>query len=168
MAMNIDNQLNQIRSILRGEVNGSARFMLLALCAFVVWLLVPWLNGLSDSAFANLNRQQGRYNTLSQLAAEYRSLAPQNDGQGPADAMTAFTQVSAQIDLGDRVSRIAPTPDGKRLSIEVNRIYAEELTDMIRELAHRGIRVISAELRAIPVGGDRLFSLTAVIGSEAS
>ena len=167
MAMNFDSQLNQIRSVLRGEVNGSGRFVLLALGALIVWLGVPWLNGLSESALANLGRQQGRYNTLSQLAVEYRALTPQSDRQGTADAMTAFTQVSAQLALGDRVSRIAPTPDGKRLSIEVNRIYAEELTDMIRELAHRGIRVVSAELRALPAGRDRLFSLTAIIGPEA-
>lgn len=167
MAMNFDSQLNQVRSILRGEVNGSARFVLLLLGALVVWLAVPWLSGMSKDTLAGVSRQQRDYSELTRMASEYRALGPRQDMQGTADAMTAFTQVSAQIALGDRVNRIVPTSDGKRLSIEVNRIHAEELTDMIRELAHRGIRVISAELRALPAGSDRLFSLTAVIGPEA-
>ena len=83
------------------------------------------------------------------------------------DVVTAFTQVSAQIELGSRVSRLAPTPDGRRCSVEINRLYAEELVDMVRELAARGVRVISAEIRALPAGQERLFTLAAVIETEA-
>ncbi len=167
MAMNFDSQFNQVRSILRGEVNGSIRFMFLLLCALLAWLTVPWLSGMSRNVHEGVRRQQRDYGELARIASEYTALGSRQNVQGTTDAMTAFTQVSAQIALGDRVNRIVPTPDGKKLSIEVNRIHAEELTEMIRELAHRGIQIISAELRALPAGSDRLFSLTAVIGPEA-
>ena len=51
--------------------------------------------------------------------------------------------------------------------MEINRLYAEELVDMVRELAARGVRVTSAEVRALPAGQERLFTLTAVIETEA-
>lgn len=168
MAINLDMQLNQFRSVMRGEVNGSIRFMILALSAVVVWIAVMWLGGMSASAVSSLNLQQERYNTLSQLAAEYRVIAPQKNAgnAGKMDAMTAFTQVSSQIELAERVSRIAPLPDG-RLTVDVNRVYAEELADMIRELTGRGIRVLEAQIRALPAGDERLFSVTATLGPEA-
>jgi hypothetical protein len=166
--MNFDVRFNQLYSVLRGEVNGGTRFLAAALCTLVLWFVVIRLNGMAGSAEATLRLQQERYGALARMAAEYRVLPGRKAGDaGTVDTMTAFTQVSAQIALGDRVSRIVPMPDGKRLSIEVTRIYAEELTDMVRELAVRGVRVISAEIRALPVGKERLFSVNAVIGPEA-
>ncbi|MDR2179869.1 MAG: type II secretion system protein M [Synergistaceae bacterium] len=164
--MNID--INQIRSVTRGEVNGSVRFFILAFCAAAVWISVSWISDMAKSASSTLALQQTRYHTLSQLATEYKSLAANpSASREETDVVTAFTQVSAQIELGSRVSRLAPTPDGRRCSVEINRLYAEELVDMVRELAARGVRVISAEVRALPAGQERLFTLAAVIETEA-
>ncbi len=163
--MNFD--INKVRSVIRGEVNGSVRFLVFSFCAAAVWIAVMWLSDSASSVSSTLSLQQGRYNTLLQLAAEYRLLAPAAKAGGTnTDVMTAFTEVSSRLTFGERVSRIVPTPDGRSLSIEVNRLYAEELTEMVDELAIRGIRVNSAEIRALPAGTERLFSLTAVIGSE--
>ncbi|MDR1621684.1 MAG: type II secretion system protein M [Synergistaceae bacterium] len=164
--MNID--INQIRSVTRGEVNGSVGFLVTAFCAAAVWISVSWLSGMAQSASSTLALQQTRYNTLSQLAAEYKALGSDpSASREETDVVTAFTQVSAQIALGSRVSRLAPTPDGRRCSVEINRLYAEELVNMVRELAARGVRVISAEVRALPAGQERLFTLAAVIETEA-
>ncbi|MDR3231479.1 MAG: hypothetical protein LBT65_08560 [Synergistaceae bacterium] len=168
MAMNFDVRLNQARSVIRGEVNGGTRFIVMSLCAAIVWISVSWASGLAGSATSTHRLQQGRYGDLARLAAEYRALAPERKVReaGETDTMMAFTQVSEEIALGDRVSRIVPMPDGKRLSVEVVRIYAPELTDMIRELSVRGIRVLSAEIRALPAGEERLFSITAILAPE--
>ena len=164
--MNID--INQIRSVTRGEVNGSVRFLVAAFCAAAVWISVNWFSGMAKSASSALALQETRYRTLSQLATEYKALASNPSvSREETDVVTAFTQVSAQIELGSRVSRLAPTPDGRRCSVEINRLYAEELVDMVRELAARGVRVTSAEVRALPAGQERLFTLTAVIETEA-
>lgn len=166
--MNFDIHFQHIRSILRGEIAGSKRFVVLAFCALIVWFAVPWLNGLSQSARARLTLQQRRYVTLTQLATEYKKiLVTRKDAvdSSETDVMTIFTQVSEKIALGGRVNRIVPLSDG--LSIEVNRIYAEELTDLVRALALQGVQIKSAVLEALPAGNERLFSLTAVIGSDS-
>lgn len=167
MAMNFD--VNQIRSVMRGEVNGSVRFLLLAFCAAAVWIGSYWLSGMSRSALSTQDLQQKRYNDLTVEAERYKLLSAGGSSadSGNADAMMAFTQVSAQIELGARVTRLVPSSDGRRCSVEVSRLYAEELTAMVRGLAARGMIVISAEIRALPAGDERLFSLTAVIGPSA-
>ena len=165
MAMNFD--ANKIRYIMQGEVSGSVRFLALVLCAAGAWIGSSWLSGMAKSASSSLALYQARYVELNQLAAEYKDLASVSASQGEADVMTVFTQVSARIELGSRVSRISPMPDGKRCVVEINRIYAEELTDMISELAVRGVKVITAEIFTIPVGDERLFRLSFTIGTEA-
>jgi hypothetical protein len=153
---------NQIRSVLRGEVNGSIRFLASALCAAGVWLAVNWLSGLSASASSTLALQEERYVTLSSLAAEYKTIAPASSAsRGDVNAIVVFNEVSGQLNLGVRVGKISPTPDGRRFSVDISRLYAEELTDIVRELSARGVRLVSAQIRALPAGQERLFSLEA-------
>ena len=162
--MNFD--VNKIRSITRGEVNGSARFLALVLFAAGAWLGSYWLSGMAGSASSSLALSRARYVELNQLAVEYKTLAPASASNQEVDVMTAFTQVSARIELGGRVSRISPMLDGKRCFVEINRLYAEELVDIARELAVRGVKVISAEIFTVPVGDERLFRLSFTIGTE--
>ena len=164
MAMNFD--VNKIRYITRGEVNGSVRFLALVLCAAGVWIGAFWLSGMARSASSSLALSQARYAELHRLAAEYKALAPVSAPDGETDVMMIFAQVSARIELGGRVSRISPTPDGQRCFVEINRMYAEELAEMVRELALRGVKVLSAEIFTIPAGNERLFRLNVTIGTE--
>jgi hypothetical protein len=160
MTMNFD--FNQIRAVMRGEVNGSIRFMVSAFCAAGVWLAVDWLSGLSSSASSTLALQQERHGTLSSLAAEYKVLAPASSAsRGDVNAIVIFNEVSGQLNLGARVGKINPAPDGKRFSVDISRLYSEELTDIVRELSARGVKVISATIRALPAGSERLFALEA-------
>ena len=166
MAINFD--IGKVRSITSGEVNGSARFLALFFCACATWIAAARFSNMAKSAVSTLALQQSRYHSLSLLAAEYRTIADSPVQRGnDFDVMAVFTQVSALIDLGNRVTRIVPTPDGKRCSVEVGRLYVEEMANMVNELTERGVYVISAEIRALPVGQERLFTLTAVIGAGA-
>jgi hypothetical protein len=165
MTVNFD--VNKIRYIIRGEINGSARFMALLLCAAAALLGAFWLSGMARSASSGLALSQSRYAELSRLADEFRAIAPTSAPGGDIDVMMTFAQVSARIELGGRVSRITPTPDGRRCFVEINRMYAEELTEMVRELEIRGIDVISAEIFTIPAGDERLFRVSMTIGTDA-
>ncbi len=66
------------------------------------------------------------------------------------------------MQLGSRVNRI--TPDGRNQSVEINRLYAEELAELQKQLASRGVRFIAAEIRALPAGSERLMTISAIIG----
>lgn len=168
-AVNFDSAVNSARSIIRGEAVGSTRFLIIIMLALCLWVGVSWTNARSDSAAMTLNTQENRYRTLSSLAAEYRALAPlrtaNNNNSGVnenVDVPAVFAKVSEEMELGTRVNRISP--DGRNQSVEINRLYAEELTELERRLAIEGVYFLSAEIRALPAGDERLFTISAIIG----
>ena len=156
--------MDSIRSVLRGEAAGSVKFVAATLIMLIIWAGVWTVYDWNAQAHTNLNSQQGRLRTLLLLGDEYKSLAP--SGQSPrnenVDVAAVFAQVSENMELGSRVNRI--TPDGRNQSVEINRLYAEELTELQKQLISRGVRFIAAELRALPAGRERLFTVSAIIG----
>lgn len=164
MALNFDSAVNGARSVLRGEVTGSVKFLAVMLIMLSVWVGVSIVDGWTAQSKINLNSQQSRWRTLLMLAEEYKSLAPEKGTEvnRNVDVPTVFAQVSERMQLGSRVNRI--TPDGRNQSVEINRLYAEELADLQKQLASRGVRFIAAELRALPAGSERLMTVSAIIG----
>lgn len=168
MAVNIDSAVNNVRSVLRGEVTGSIRFLSVMLLTLAVWVGVYITAGWYSQGAVNLTSQQSRWRTLLILADEYRSISPasgssiSSNANRNIDVPTVFTQVSENMGLGSRVNRISP--DGRNQSVEINRLYADELAELERQLASRGVRFIAAEIRAMPSGNERLFTVSAIIG----
>ena len=164
MAMNFDSAINNVRSVLRGEAAGSVRFVAMTLLALTVWTGVLTVKNWTAQSTATLATQQGRFSTLLTLGEEYKTLAPSSrtTRSGNVDVAAVFARVSEQMELGSRVNRISP--DGRNQAVEINRLYAEELAELQRELASRGVRFIAAELRALPAGSERLFTVSAIIG----
>ena len=165
MAMNIDSIMNNAKSVLRGEASGSVRFLAAGLLALIVWAGVMIVGDWTAQSQSTLNTQQGRWRTLLMLGDEYKALAPSQkarNANGNIDVASVFAQVSERMQLGNRVNRISP--DGRNQSVEINRLYAEEFADLQRQLASRGVRFIAAEIRALPAGNERLFTVTAIIG----
>ncbi len=164
MAVNIDYVVNSTRSILRGEASGSVRLVAGVLLALTVWSGVLMMRNWTAQSMSTLTAQQGRFRTLLTLGNEYKSLAPtaRNTQTGNVDVATVFAQVSERMQLGSRVNRISP--DGRNQAVEINRLYAEEFAELQKQLASRGVRFIAAELRALPAGNERLFTVSAIIG----
>ncbi|MBQ3401775.1 MAG: hypothetical protein IJG65_00175 [Synergistaceae bacterium] len=164
MTVNIDSFIKNARSVIQGEASGSVKFLAAFFAMLAVWMGVLTVHGWNDEGVAALKSQQGRLNTLLILGEEYKSLSPQSRAGSSEniDVAAVFAQVSEQMELGSRVNRIAP--DGRNQSVEINRLYADELTELQRQLASRGVRFIAAELRALPSGSERLFTVSAIIG----
>lgn len=168
MTLNVDGIISSARTILRGETAGSAKLVAAILMLLVILAGIWTVNGWNTQEHANLNSQQNRFRTLLLLADEYKSLNPSAKTQQPqnVDVAAVFAQVSENMSLGSRVNRI--TPDGHNQSVEINRLYAEELADLQKQLASRGVRFIAAEIRALPAGSERLFTVSAIIGPSNS
>lgn len=164
MALNFEGIVNNAKSVLRGEATGSVKFVAVAVVMLIVWFFVLTVHGWNTQSTVNLNSQQGRFRTLLLLGEEYKTLAPKgaNNANQNVDVATVFAQVSESMSLGSRVNRI--TPDGRNQSVEINRLYAEELAELQKQLASRGVRFIAAELRALPAGRERLMTVSAIIG----
>ena len=156
--------MDSIRSVLRGEAAGSVKFVAVSLIMLIIWAGVWTVSDWNAQAQTAMTSQQGRWRTLLLLGDEYKSIAPSSTAMQNqnVDVAAVFAQVSENMELGSRVNRI--TPDGRNQSVEINRLYAEELTELQRQLVSRGVRFIAAELRALPSGRERLFTVSAIIG----
>lgn len=168
-ALNFDTAMNNMRSIIRGEAVGSPRLLIITIIALCCWVGVSFLNNQVNTSNMTLSNQENRYRTLTGLAAEYSELAPlraknnnNNNSKSNVDVPAVFAQISEEMQLGTRVNRIAP--DGRNQSVEINRLYADELADLERKLAAAGVFFKSAEVRALPAGYERLFTISAIIG----
>ena len=164
MTLNIDSLINNAKSVFRGEAPGSIKFIAVLIATLVIWVGVMTVNGWTAQAQTGLNTQQSRWKTLLMLADEYKAVAPSgnNNINQNVDVPVVFAQVSEKMKLGSRVNRI--TPDGRNQSVEINRLYAEELAELQKLLAERGVKFIAMELRALPAGRERLMTVTAIIG----
>ncbi|MBQ6918873.1 MAG: hypothetical protein IJQ74_00955 [Synergistaceae bacterium] len=157
--------LGNFRNVIRGEVSGSTSLVIAGLIALVIWFFVWTFHGWNEQSEASLLSQKGRFNTLLLLGSEYKSLSPSSSSavkSGNVDVAAVFAQVSENMQLGSRVNRI--TPDGRNQSVELNRLYDEELVELQKQLSSRGVSIMAAELRALPAGEERLFTLSAIIG----
>ena len=160
----MDTLIANVRNVLRGETAGSVRLVAFGLLALIAWAGVWTVHDWNTQSQASLVSQQGRFRTLLALGDEYKSLSPTstNQSSGNVDVAAVFAQVSENMGLGSRVNRI--TPDGRNQSVEVNRLYADELTELQKQLASRGVKFNAAEIRALPAGRERLFTVSAIIG----
>lgn len=149
--------------LLRG-LQGFRKLVLLSVVVVVLLAANLWLS----SDVAAITRQNStrhtRLNTLLMLGSQFKAQqgSARRKTQAASDVAAVFARVSERMELGSRVNRI--TPDGANQSVEVNRLYAEELSELYRELTNGGVTVIAAELRALPAGNERLFTLSAIIG----
>ena len=160
----MDAIIGNVRTILRGETAGSVKLVAIVLLTLIVWAGVWTVQGWLSQSQTSLNSQQGRLRTLLLLADEYKNLSPSSSKtqQGDVDVAAVFAQVSENMSLGSRVNRI--TPDGRNQSVEINRLYADELAGLQKELYSRGVKFNAAEIRALPAGRERLFTVSAIIG----
>ncbi len=166
MPLNMSGMMAGIRTVIRGEVAGSVKLWVSLLISALIILGIMTVSGWNDNARSLLNSRQGRLRTLLVLSDEYKALSPSSAGPKNVDVAEVFAQVSENMSLGSRVNRI--TPDGRNQSVEINRLYAEELADLQKELLKRGVRFMAAEIRALPSGKERLFTVSAVIGPSNS
>lgn len=147
---------------LRG-IAGFRKLLALGVCALLLLAVNIWLSADVSAMTRQNDTRHSRLNTLLMLGAEYKSQPRQSRVSSPraGDVAAVFARISERMELGSRVNRI--TPDGANQSVEVNRLYAEELSELYRELTQGGVEVIAAELRALPAGSERLFTLSAII-----
>ena len=158
--------ISQALSSRIGGSTSSAKLMVSLLFLIIIVSAVFVVHSWSVREHLTLSSLQGRFHTLLHLSEEYKTLKPSSPTapQSNVDVAAVFAQVSENMTLGSRVNRI--TPDGRNQSVEINRLYAEELVTLHKQLTSRGVKIIAAEIRALPSGKERLFTISAIIGTS--
>ncbi len=163
MSVSLENSVSSIRSIFSGSISGATKLLAAFIIALSLWSGVFIVASLTRQASRTFSTQQSRFHTMLALAEQFSAIAPQRGTERTnIDVPSVFASVSERLSLAERVNRIAP--DGPNQAVEIARLYADELAQLYQLLASRGVVILAAELRALPAGSERLFTLNAIIG----
>jgi len=151
-----------VNSIIKGEIPGARKTLILIFSALFIWITGIYLSSNATSMEQAYEYQNGRFVILGELAEQYKQLVADHSGSiktNAGDLIPVFSQIVEEAGMRDRLIQISALSRG--ISVNMERLYAEDLVTILNELEKFGIRVYLTDLRALPYQDKRLFSFTA-------
>ena len=140
--------------------------IVIALLTLLAWglgfVLLSWQADLENRA----SLQASRFSGLVEVSRAYRSLPPSqrqgNNGTTARDPLSAASEAVERLQMKSRLKNLSSSNRGISLSLEG--LGQTEILALARELELARLAVLSAEIRALPVGGKRLLSVNLLLG----
>jgi len=159
--------MSMIRSIIKGEIPGARKTMSFVIVAVILWITGLYYSSSTTRMEQTYKSQQGKLVTLNELAVQYKQLltnSSDNMKTARDDLIPVFSQIVEDAGMRDRLIQISSVSRG--ISVQMERLYAEDLVTIINGLTKFGIRVNNSDLRAMPYQDKRLFVFNAVLEVE--
>lgn len=152
MQINIKDIKENFENIKNTE--GYPRLKKLLLINVVVWLLfLTVLNAaflVRENSLTALNDTDMVLRGAMQISA-YPVL--KSDAQKGGEPLTIVSAILDKLGLQGRVAQLASASSGS-LALQVNRLYADELEALLKEIKDNGLAVNTAEIRALTSNQD--------------
>lgn len=148
------------------DTPGLKRLLSVAFLCIASWGCYFYLSegGINDANAVVV--QKRRFETLLRLSQEYIAIGGGTQARVAAeDPITAISRAMDSVGLKENLVQLSQTTKGA--SVQFDRVYAEQFATFIQEIRKKGLKIVSAELKAFPVGKERLFSVSLIIGGEA-
>lgn len=149
--------LNELR-----EMPEARKLLRLFLTAFIVWLLFIALLARVVGMNNELRDEISSGSQVLNAASTYRSFraaqAVANRHPGDADPLSVVSDVLDAHNLRDRTLQLQSS--SSVLTLQLERVYGNEMEEFLSTLESRGIFVRTAEIRVLPSGDDRLLGAT--------
>ncbi|MDR3353661.1 MAG: hypothetical protein LBO21_01330 [Synergistaceae bacterium] len=142
------------------EMPDSRRLLGLVVLTVAVWAAAAALMFRIAGVNASLNESLESGDRIINAASVYRSYPQKGPDQSrPAekDPMSVITGIVQAMGIGERMS-IHSNPSG--ISVQLDRLYGSELREFLNIMESRGLKVRTAEIRALPRGEERLLSIS--------
>lgn len=159
--------MSMIRSVIKGEIPGARKTMSFMIAAVILWVAGLYYSSSTKTMEQSYRIQQGRLVILNELAEQYKQLLKNSNDRtktAKEDLITVFSQIAEEAGMRDRLIQISSISRG--ISIQMERLYAEDLVTILNGLTRHGIRVYASDLRAMPYLDKRLFSFSATLEVE--
>jgi hypothetical protein len=159
--------ITMVRSIIKGEIPGARKTLFFIFAALSLWIAGLYFSSNIARMEQTYKIQQGRLVILNELAVQYNQLLQyrsDNIKTEAVDLIPVFSQIVEEAGMRDRFIQIATV--SRRVTVQMERLYAEDLVTILNGLSKHGIRVYTAELRALPFQDKRLFRFEATLEVE--
>ena len=132
----------------------------LCAAALIVWILLIALMLSSDASFgiasADLSSSRRVLDYAMQLKALPRAGNVVTDI--PEEPLSALSNIIDALGLRDRMQQLQSNPSG--IVVQLQRLYGDELGDLLGSIENNGLSVKTAEIRALPSEEGKLLSAT--------
>jgi hypothetical protein len=149
-----------IREILR---DGDFRKpIFLSAAALIVWILLIVLLLSSDTSFSLAGADLSSSGRVIGYAMQLKALPRTGNARTdiPDEPLSALSNIIDALGLRDRMQQLQSNPSG--IVVQLERLYGNELGELLGSIENSGLLVKTAEIRALPVPGEegRLLSVT--------
>lgn len=142
------------------------RLGLLLSLGLLLWLFALSLSGGADGQRSRIALQEDRFRRLAQVVRTYRNQPRQEEPPARGgDLLSGLSSLIDQVGVKDRLVQLSMSTAGATLQLD--RLYGEELATLLQELNGKGLPLLSAELRSAPQGEGRLFFCSLLVGGGA-
>ena len=152
------------REILRdGDFRRPALLCASALSVWVLLIALLLSSGVSlDAASADLSSS----GMVLDYAMQFKALPRTGNviTDIPEEPLSALSNIINALGLRDRMQQLQSNPSG--IVVQLERLYGNELGELLGSIENGGMSVKTAEIKALPVDGERL--LSAVLTMEAA
>ncbi len=147
------------------EMPETRRLVLIYLIAGVLWIaLFVFLYQIS-AANREIRTSLSNGDQILSDAILYKSSAPKGSASQvqtfQGDPLSVLSEIVDTLGLRDRMVQLQSNVSG--ISLQLERVYGEELADFLLTLDSRGLRIRTAEIRALPVENERMLSITLLL-----
>jgi len=147
---------------------GGRRLALLGGLAALAWIAGFAFLFMGRDLAERVQVQAARFSNLSAASRAYLALPPSRPGTAEnrqaGDPLALASETIEKLQLRDRLKNLSTSGQGVSLSLEG--LGRRETLDLARELDRTRLTVVSAEIRALPVGGKRLLSVNLLLGAK--
>ncbi len=141
------------------------RSVLLLLLGAVLWVTAISLWGEAGDLRSRMILQEDRFRRLAQVVRSYRNQPRQETKKAPSgDILSILSSLIDQVGVKDRLVQLSAGAAGATLQLE--RLYGEELATLLQELERKDLPPLSVELRSVPQGETKRFSCSILVGGE--
>jgi hypothetical protein len=148
------------------ETPEGRQILVIALLAILAWGLGFVLLSRHGDLESRASMQASRFSSLVEVSRAYRSLPLSqlqgNNGPTARDPLSAASEAVERLQMKSRLKTLSSSSRGISLSLEG--LGQAEILALARELELARLAVLSAEIRALPIGGKRLLSVNLLLG----
>jgi hypothetical protein len=148
------------------EMPDARRLFRLTALAAAVWIAAALLLLRVADINVRLNESLKSQDGIINAASVYRSF-PKGDAARQSasdeDPISVITGVVETLGIGERLQIRS---DSSGISLQFDRLYGSELREFLSTMESRGMRVRTAEIKALPSGEQRLLGVAMQMGRD--
>ena len=132
----------------------------LCAAALVVWVLLIALVLSSEASFSRASSDISSSGRVLDYAMQFKALPRTGNvvTDIPNEPLGALSNIIDGLGLRDRMQQLQSNPSG--IVVQLQRLYGDELGDLLGSIEKSGLSIKTAEIRALPAEEGKLLSAT--------